>query len=673
MSDYEIANNHDFPGHIINRLGRGLAGGEDPEIPNPFKKAGKTLWEIYDYKHTEMRFDQIDKGINEILNQINQLQNDIITLAQDVGLTASDIQQQISTMGANEYLDDISVVMDPSTPYITFGWFTNAATNFQSSGDTVQFKNDTAGLQVFAYNITHRNSGFDLIDYYSQLSTLIYPKTGPSPDNILTNYASWLIQHTPGLTDTSSLMSCYMLLENYFVTIINYQFQAALIQSNAYNYFDSAGNDAKNFYTGTFTVDIRHEVDVFLETVEFMAINLSDYRHFEKWEADYPSRQSGLAPDFLFTHILARSQFIANLIYDGLGLSYPVMCGTIITPNKYSNEYGSVVDSIALSANGKQLTSTAKVLQSQFPYTYWTNIPNNVTCYPDNNWNIYRFGKMGVEDQGWPTTAVALQVIDNGDGYYPWSHYQPCQGNVTPLYYNPQNPSQTSTSYNTTCSVQFAYFAARWNWGYQFITMRGDYYLRPQYLDVQHENSNFGCDPYFSPPGAATSDKNGSVYQHSNSQGFNWTHSNLGGCSFSNTCVNTDHYYFAADVLYCDITTSNDVPPIGGKLEMWGMSSAQYTGQSGLMKVFLGSGINSFENICQVTVVRSTQDIVNSQFGNAGSWVNSTNSVYVDAGKAYQPSMEVYYQAYNPYAVPVAFATYNMMQVVYDGTYNIFE
>ena len=391
--------------------------------------------------------------------------------------------------------------------------------------------------------------------------------------------------------------------------------------------------------------------------------------------ADYPYNQSGLAPDFLFTHVLARSQFIANLIYDALGLSYPVMCGTIITPNNYSNEYGSVVDSIGLSVNGKQLTSTANVLPSQYPYTYW-NISNS-TCYPDNQWNVYRFGKMGVGDPGWPSTPVALNVIDNsnGIGYYPWSHYQPCQGKVTTLYYNPQNPSQTSTSYTPTCNIQFGYFAARWNWGYQFITMRDGYFLRPNSLDYMHENATLACDYHkqFNPPGAATTDGNGWVYEHSTTQGFSWEHSNLGNFSFSNNTVSTSHYYIVADVLYCDVSTSSEVPTINGGIEMWGMTNTQYTGQNGLMTTYLGSTLTSSSNNCGYTTYRSSGDIVKTQFGNSGAWGTGISSVYISANKGYQPSAEVYYQAYGVGTVPIAFSNYNMMQVVYDGSYNIFQ
>jgi len=470
-------------------------------------------------------------------------------------------------------------------------------------------------------------------------------------------------------------MAAYMLFETYFLEIVNNQFQCVMIWSNACNYFDTTGYEANLYYTGRFRQDIIKEVTAFLAITDYLSINLSDYRHFVNWDADYPYNQCGLAPDFLFTQILARSQFIANLIYDGLGLSYPVMCGTIITPNKYANEYGSDVDSIALSSNVKQLTSTAKVLPSQFPYTYWTNIPGNVTCYPDNKWNVYRFGKMGIGDPGWPATAVALQVIDNGNGYYPWSHYQPCKGNVTPLYYNPQNPNQSSKSYTPTCTMQFGYFAARWNWGFQFITMREGYFLRPQYLDVFHENENLLCDNGgFAPPGAATTNSSGYIYQHSNAQGFSWLHNNLGGCYFNYTCVNTDHYYIAADVLYCDITTSNIVPPINGKLELWGMSTTQFTGPGALMTVYLGSQLAVNSTDCrEFAVYRSSGDIAKSQFGNQGTWVNGIGSVYINPGTGYQPSWEVYYQAYNPFANPLTISNYNMMQVVYDGTYNIFE
>ncbi len=673
MSDYEIAQNLDFPGHIIHRLGKGMVGGEDPEIPNPFKKIAKTLWEVYDYKHTEMRFDQIDNGLKQIEGQLTQLQTAITDLGTQLSIDVSEMEQLITQGSMNTYITNIKGVMD-STVHNGFGYFPMEGRKYQAGLITEsQMSKDTAYASTFVNNVFNAVTAYDVCNWSEQINNLICPSVGAPQDNALMSYANLIIQkaNPKNLTDTASLMKCYQLFESYFLQVVNNQFQCVTVWSNACNCKDTTGYQANLYYTGTFTQNITEEVTAFLTTAEYLALNLSDYRHYVNMSADYPYNQSGLAPDFLYTHILARAQFISNLLYDALGLSYPVMCGTIITPYNYANEYGSVVDSISLQTSNKQLNSTAIKLPSQFPYTYWQLSP--AVCYPDNQWNVYRFGKMGAGDSGWPCTPVSIQVIDNGNGYYPWSHYQPIKGNVTPLFYNPQNPNQTSTKYSSQCYIQFGYFGARWNWGYMFITMRDAYYLRPQYLDVQNENSTLGCDPYFSPPGAATTDKNGSVYQQSNSQGFSWLHNNLGGCSFSYTCVNTDHYYIAADVLYCDISTSSNVPPISGKLEMWGMSSSQYTGQNGLMKVFLGTAINSLDNWCQVTVVRSTQDIIKENYGNAGSWENFISSVYIDPGKNYQPSAEVYYQAYNPYAVPVAFTTCNMMQVVYDGTYNIFQ
>jgi hypothetical protein len=535
-------------------------------------------------------------------------------------------------------------------------------------------KADSGLLIGFINNIYPNPSSdaYDVCSWSEQMNNLVCG----SNNTALKSFANLLIQKvTPlNLGDAKSLMTCYLAFESYFLQVVNNQFQCVMIWSNACNAIDTNGYEANLYYTGTFQQDITGEIAAFLSTTEYLAINLSDYRHYVNWEADYPYNQNGLAPDLLFPDILARSQFIANLLYDALGLSYPVMSGTIITPNKYSNEYTPNVESIVLDTDIKPLYSDANILPSQFPNTYW-NI-SNATCYPDNLWNVYRFGQMGVVDNGWPCTPVNIEVKDNGDGYYPWSHYQPCKGKATTLYYNPQNPNQTSTSYNNLCTMQFGYFSARWNWGYQFITMRNEYWLRPQYLDLAHENSTFSQDDmFFTLPGIMYAISSEIYDKVPNPTGFSWPHSNLGGFCFSNTTASTKYYYIVADVLYCDIATSSEIPPLSGGVEMWGMSSSQFNGpggSSGYLQVYLGSELSSTSDHLG-TYYRSKGDIINSTTHDPNVWVNYVNSVNISANKSYQPSAEVYYQAYSIGAVPLSFSDYNMMQVVYDGTYNIFQ
>ena len=69
MTDDEITNNKDFPGHILYKFGSGLAG-EDGEggggILDPFKEVGDLVWEVYDYEHTESEFSEIDDKLTAL-------------------------------------------------------------------------------------------------------------------------------------------------------------------------------------------------------------------------------------------------------------------------------------------------------------------------------------------------------------------------------------------------------------------------------------------------------------------------------------------------------------------------------------------------------------------------------------------------------------------------------
>ncbi|MEI6175029.1 MAG: hypothetical protein WCR01_14880 [Bacteroidota bacterium] len=361
MSDYEIANHLDFPGHIINRFGRGIVGGEDPEIPNPLKAIGKTLWEVHDYIHTEKRFDQIDDGIKEIEGQISQLQQQMAALAAQLSVDVSELEQFMTGGVISGYITNINGVMD-STTHNGFGYFPMEGRKYQAGQITQQQMNiDTGYARTFANNVFNKASGYDVCTWSEQLNAQICPNVGGSQTNALTTYANLLLQKvTPlGLNDSASMMKAYLLLENYFLQIVNYQFQCVTVWSNACNFYDTSGYQANLYYTGTFQKNIKQEIDAYFSAVGYLAINLNDYRSTANALADLQYVQTGLKPDNLFIHILARAQFLANLYYDALGLNYPVMCGTVITPKNYAIEHGSVVDSITFSIAGKNLSSTA--------------------------------------------------------------------------------------------------------------------------------------------------------------------------------------------------------------------------------------------------------------------------------------------------------------------------
>jgi len=272
-------------------------------------------------------------------------------------------------------------------------------------------------------------------------------------------------------------MNASLLLESYFMQIINNQFQCMLVWANACNYIDTTGYQANLYWEGTFRSNIRSEIEAYLKTTEYLALNLLDYRNQSSFDGDFDYMQYGLAPNVHFREMLARSQFLANLLYDGLGVDYPVMCGSVIVPSKYNTAMATPDPSITISINGSPITPTANTMASRYPYTYWSQ-GENPECAPDNMWRSYRFGKVSENGNGWTSTEYEISLVDdipagNNMVMYgqPWSHFATPKGKITALWYNPQNPSETSTTQTDSTFIQFAYFAARWNWGYSLLSM----------------------------------------------------------------------------------------------------------------------------------------------------------------------------------------------------------
>ena len=130
MSDYEIANNHDFPGHIIHSLGKGLVGGEDPAIPNSFKELGNTLWEVYDFRHTEMEFNKVMNGLKQIQGQLTQLQNQMNELSTQLSLDISELSNLLLEGDMFKYITNVKDRMD-STKSDGFGYFPREARKYK--------------------------------------------------------------------------------------------------------------------------------------------------------------------------------------------------------------------------------------------------------------------------------------------------------------------------------------------------------------------------------------------------------------------------------------------------------------------------------------------------------------------------------------------------------------
>jgi len=680
LSDYEIANQVEFPGHIIHRLGKGLVGGDDPNPENPFKDVGKTLCEISDYKNTEHEFAEINQGLTDVQNQDTILSNTIISIGQRLSIQIDDLMSFISSGDLNTQITYVTTAMEAGTEdEFMFYPKTGAAWEADSSDSAliVQMNSASAYVHIYATAVYHDQTSNSMINIINQMKKDLCPPLGYSDDNALMEYANTVVSLTNGkINDSTDAMNAYLLIESYFLTVINYQLQAATVMLNACNLLDPTGilGYDTNFLNSDFIPPITQEVGVFISAVDYLVANIGDYRSQARFISDMQYANAGLAPDKIFLNVLARSQFIANLLYDAMGLSYPVMCGHILTPYNYGND---PTGSLSVTVGSRTITAIPDQILSQLPYTYWVN----TTCHPDQTWNSYRYGILGTPDPGWPTGNQPL-VISNASGQTPWVHYGPIKGSITPLYYNPKDPNQTSTTQTAECTMEFAYFSANWQWGYLLLSNSSTQSGWKKTtdggaFDFESFNSSL-VGSTMGVPFAASGKKQNLSYQ---TTGISFTYPNAttGSMQAKGTTVKTENYYVIVDGNWIGVTTGSDMPPVNGTIQGWASYNVLY-GMQGSGDVDLTVNIGTTrpkENHYSWTgddyytvggdVVRTNfhdlQGVLNQGFGASQNLQPNTS---------YQPGVQYYYQTANlASAVSASISLNQAYQFVYGGYFNL--
>lgn len=256
------------------------------------------------------------------------------------------------------------------------------------------------------------------------------------------------------------------LLENYFTTIINYQLQAMAVYGNVVNKIDTSGSTFKLYLNGTFRQQIVDEIGAYLKAVDFMSVNLVDFRNKKQFKSDMQYHAIAMAPDTTYFDGLARSRFIAALLQQALNLNYSIINGVIITPNDLTNGTGTPTNNISVTIGQGAISANAISYESTYPYTRWGQ---NATSSADNNWNFYSLGDTALKFAGGETSVL----INGADAYHPWRHEQPIQGTVKVMYYNPSKPDEATATSSPTDSntMAFGFFSWNWYWGYMKHSM----------------------------------------------------------------------------------------------------------------------------------------------------------------------------------------------------------
>ncbi|MDF1547735.1 MAG: hypothetical protein P1P88_07920 [Bacteroidales bacterium] len=686
-----------FPANEIKELGEGL------NLEKFFEglEIGGLIFEIYDYFHTEARFDEIDDKLNDIEKQIDELEDKMDQLEKEI----DNINQNINDLATT----DETIAIDGITSDIEiaygdlnidgFMFYSTMAKAYQENPTNQSNIDQMAYLKSYIPTYVHKIYPGDPGSSMANLNHKIYTYlcAGVLTDhNALHAYAKTLVVKSEGqLIDSTRAMNTYLYLESYFLKIVNYQFQAATIYMNAAHFLDSTRTlGFEKQYWKSFSKDITEEIEYFQQMVDYLTVNMAEYRDKQRFVNDMQYANVGLAPDHIFNSVYARSQFVANMLYSALGIKPPVVSGHILIPARYTTDGSASSPSFNLSIGASNIVATASnPIYSMIPYTYW----QNQTCHPDNKWVVYRFSTD--TNIVWPDVTQDIKVLSP-----PWPSNGIAKGSVTALYYNPRNPSQTSKVKTDSCTFQFGYFSANWQWGYLYLSQNADndaWGRNSTYLYTKHYNRQIYDYPgvYFWPtvPLGGNTSK-----QHSSDGGFHFTDSKAidfyhnsnfsadGTMQAVGTRTNADkkatkhdYYFIIADYLIRNVKTSADIPTNKNNktktsLQAWGAvdgyCNTSSTHPSKLI-ASMGTECDHFDNgdtraknlkgdVFENTFTSSSSNPSYNYFGTSD--INESNT-YDQAGFGYY--FEEKYDKKKTSALPLKIVMNFYYQFIYTGTY----
>ena len=482
--------NNKLPAYLHCQFGKGLYNHNLPGNvggDNPYIKAGELVWDIYKEVKGEpsvaQEYQEISNQLTSLGAQITELQSQMSMLAAQLSIDYNQLKNYMAGLEANAYCTNIQALYSGNSVNSLDYYTAQALLNKQGSPFAVPFATLKANCtSFFIPNVIGTSGGAtkNILNIYNA----IVPTSGLT-GSILKTFADNIIldstvTHNSTVRKASNILKTCQVFENYFTTLINYQFQGLATYANAANAIDSTGNttrfyiDSKDPSSPGFQLMLEGEIAVYLQLVDYIIVNLVDYRNLPQFEADMKYHDYALAPDTLAFNALARSRFVCALYQQAINLPYSPISGVILTPADVTDGSVTPVTQLTVSCNGKNITATRDLNQAGgtpgiYPYTRWNNA--TATASPDNFWNCYSFldTTMNISSG----SSFPLTLVDNGNFAQPWHHNAAIDGKVTVKYYNPQNPDPaTATSTPTsTNTMAFGFFSARWPWGYQRPSM----------------------------------------------------------------------------------------------------------------------------------------------------------------------------------------------------------
>lgn len=469
MTDYEIAHNKKFGGSLLYNVGTGVSNaiGENV-IPNiPYSDAMKLIWNVYKYKTKVTPFDSTDYELGQLSNQISELQNDIMQIVGDLEMTQTEILNAIDALETNDEISYSENAYDSATNTGLMYYSYNARLIQQGHGimpiDTLQ----TNARKFFVERYHSATSAeTDMIGNIGNINTSIMGGTNVYNFNssVLKRYADGVILNSSGNAMTkqdTNAMNSYKLLENYFLMLLNSQYKALLVYGNAEIAYDTLYGPGiiQQYHENYFEKYIIQELKMFLNVVDYLSVNLVDYRTLGRFAADMDYLSFGIKYDAACSPFLQRANLLNSMILRAVGAPTKDFYITLALPQKYCSStalsWSFDMDSypFVLDNNGN--------LESQYPHTYW----NGSTCSADNIISFYR------GNGGNFSTAFTQKFADIGISNSPWFKKAGVSmfANVPICWVNPNDPTKTSSTYSATYCLAYGSASLYWPWGYMFV------------------------------------------------------------------------------------------------------------------------------------------------------------------------------------------------------------
>jgi len=450
MSDYEKDKNASLHGHLLAQTLVGMD--PSPFIFGYFDLITKAIDGYMDQEFVQI-IDEMDEKLDGLLKQDSILMTDVEELSNLMNYNTNEILNQINNIEATKCIATIMSAMNGGNQ-MGLRWFSQAGANYVNNvpgyDSTYMANHISPAAQQFYDYYYHDVSLESVPNSFTKLTNMMSaPAVGDSGS--LMTFARLLIGQfgTKSEHSANSIMNTYMFLEYYYLALANYQFQAATVWMNVLKAKSSDTLEATTWWNTTAMPGILNGAQAFLNATDYLLINLAEYRNQTRWANDMQYSGLWMAPNSDLINVLSRAQFQVKLMTLGLNASAPVIYGTIITPRNYC----STPPGVQVAGGTYNLPLTHNTMPARMPFPAW----NGSTCTADNQWTFYNYGfGSNMNCQPWNVNILPTWPHSGaGSGY----------GTITPLWFNPANPEQTSVVKTQTCTVQFAYFCLSWQWG----------------------------------------------------------------------------------------------------------------------------------------------------------------------------------------------------------------